>query len=612
MSDFDETKSNRAGIDALGLLSQISRELRMSVNTIAGNTEFLSHANVDSAVMDRLATVKQASDRLIGLTNNITELLSINSGEFRPDEKEYCITDLIVELRTRLEQSAMAKKLDASFDYDKALPYRLVGDYERITFMLRNLIANAVAATNEGCVSVSIKALPSKQGASFIRFDISDSGDGILREDVVKILNGKEDKSLFADKAYDEALMAIYLIKVYSAAMGGKFTAKAVRDTGTVVTLLISQKTIGLTTLGDYSEVAQITATSTGIAAEKRRAIIVNDDAETVRREHVMLHRSSVEVDVADSAEMALELIRNTKYDLIVLDYGEDTMGELEMASRIRGFSVEYPQEREKWDDAVIIAVAGSYISQDKLMMFGINDYLLRPVEDAAVEKILRTWFPGNYGEEAEISLPEDADIRKLEKIGLSIGKALGNFNGDVSEYKKVLTALVRSGDAKCQMLGRYVELHDYKNYIVAMRGLVGVSQVIGAKWLEQMAKKLELAAESGLRDVIEKDTKELTNKFKKLLSDISSAIITRSEDAIKGAITKDDLTTRINELKNYLADYQISEAEELFFELAQYSYPSDRVMELFHEAEEYMMSYRYNETLDTLDGILTALQDGA
>ena len=64
-------------------------------------------------------------------------------------------------------------------------------------------------------------------------------------------------------------------------------------------------------------------------------------------------------------------------------------------------------------------------------------------------------------------------------------------------------------------------------------------------------------------------------------------------------------------ELRGYLAEYKVSEAEMLFYSLSQFSYSNDLVVELIHRAEEQMMSYDYNDVNATLDEIISLLYSG-
>ena len=74
------------------------------------------------------------------------------------------------------------------------------------------------------------------------------------------------------------------------------------------------------------------------------------------------------------------------------------------------------------------------------------------------------------------------------------------------------------------------------------------------------------------------------------------------------GEISKEDLISIINELRGYLDEYQLDEVEELFFTLAQFSYPDPRVMELIHSAEQHMLDYNYTEVADCLDEVSSIL----
>ena len=83
---------------------------------------------------------------------------------------------------------------------------------------------------------------------------------------------------------------------------------------------------------------------------------------------------------------------------------------------------------------------------------------------------------------------------------------------------------------------------------------------------------------------------------------------MTQEKEINKGLIDKEDLLLILYELRGYLSEYRVNEAEMLFYSLSSFMYSNEKVMELIHRAEEQMLSYNYNEVTATLDEIIECL----
>ncbi len=215
----------------------------------------------------------------------------------------------------------------------------------------------------------------------------------------------------------------------------------------------------------------------------------------------------------------------------------------------------------------------------------------------------------------AENLIPEEIELDNdilvsLQDFGLNVGEALANFDGDEEEYIKVLLTTCRSSDTKAKMLNYYLEQHDYKNYVTAIHGILGVAQAIGADSLATKARELESAAKQGRRELIEMETRDFSENFDMLLTYIRSVIMSQDKIVSKGLVDKEDLRMIILELRGFLADYNIVEVETLFYSLGQFSFSNDSVMELIHRAEEQMLTYNYNAVEEILEQILAELDN--
>lgn len=601
--------NNSEKLEISGFMRQLSTEIRNPVSTILGNAEFISREEINDRVRDKLTDIKKAADKLRILTEDMVDIVRISNGEIQLADEEYCFEDLILELRSGIEHDANARGLKCNIDIDGAIPYRMFGDRNRLKQILTRLVTNAFDFARSEVI-FSAKCLPASDGRTFLKFDAVDDGRGILFEDTIRILCGKGASFEQGMEGLDPSTVGYFIAKYFAGRMGGKLTVKARQGESCTFTILVNQGTVGLATLNDHHEAEGAHQEEhIPFTAHDVRALIVRGDRESARNYQRLLGRYMVSADFTDDTEEALKLIDRIRYDLVFTDAvmpGKDTDG-YKLAAAIRAGNVDTDSEKRAYYTSIPVIGLSTQDAVEvtgDINLSGMNECLRTPSDIATLERVLREYLPADKLSFTKEFSYEGRGLEVLEELGLNTADALANFQGDEDEYKNVLLTMCRSSDTKGKLLKHYVEQHDYKNYIVTVHGILGVAQMIGADMLASKSRELEQAAKQGMLEMIESETAGFADSFDKLLSSVRNAIMTEDTVVSKGAIDREDLLAIIDELKGYLAEYQLNEVEELFFTLAQFSYPNNRVMELIHQAEEQMLSYNYNEVATLLDGI--------
>lgn len=109
---------------------------------------------------------------------------------------------------------------------------------------------------------------------------------------------------------------------------------------------------------------------------ERRGTVLIVDDVPDVTEMiGLLLKHAGYEVSTADSAKMALQLARKTRYDLIISDIGMPEMNGYELATALRGLS--------DYNHTPMIAVTGysEYDDRGRAVKAGFNVHLTKPIE---------------------------------------------------------------------------------------------------------------------------------------------------------------------------------------------------------------------------------------
>ncbi|HYD83139.1 MAG TPA: PAS domain S-box protein, partial [Opitutus sp.] len=164
-------------------LASVSHELRTPLNGILGYTQILRR---DPALGDKqrdgVRVIHDSAEHLLALINDVLDLSKIEAGRIELQPADFDLVEFIAGVERVLAPRARDKGLLLETQVDEDVPRWVRGDEQRLRQVVFNLVANAVTFTQRGGVVLSVKT----DGAA-LRFSVSDSGPGILPEDVGKL-----------------------------------------------------------------------------------------------------------------------------------------------------------------------------------------------------------------------------------------------------------------------------------------------------------------------------------------------------------------------------------------------------------------------------------------
>jgi signal transduction histidine kinase len=139
------------------------------------------YGNQSDKSMDALTRIRSNGKHLLGLINTVLDIAKIESGQFTLNMAEYAIESVVETVRSATESLAQNKKLSFKTEVAKSLPVGL-GDEQRLTQVLLNLVGNAIKFTDTGEVRVIAKTVNGHFNVS-----VTDTGPGIPAEHQTRI-----------------------------------------------------------------------------------------------------------------------------------------------------------------------------------------------------------------------------------------------------------------------------------------------------------------------------------------------------------------------------------------------------------------------------------------
>src|SRR5215831_2059495 len=162
----------------------MSHELRTPMAAILGYAELMQegfYEPLGQKSLDALTRIRSNGRHLLGLINTVLDIAKIESGQFTLNMAEYAIEAVVETVRSATESLAQNKKLALKTEVARSLPVGL-GDEQRLTQVLLNLVGNAIKFTDTGEVRVTAKAVN-----GHFTVGVTDTGPGIPEEHQARI-----------------------------------------------------------------------------------------------------------------------------------------------------------------------------------------------------------------------------------------------------------------------------------------------------------------------------------------------------------------------------------------------------------------------------------------
>ena len=170
----------QAGVRArTEFLAIMSHELRTPINGIIGAAGLLGDMRLDQEQQGYVRVIRQSSDHLSSLVQNILDFSRLDAGRLELEEIPFDPRDLVLGTIAMLGGEARARSLTLTATTEPEVPDLVTGDPSRLRQILVNLVGNAIKFTTTGGVSVATRLIASDDDLVTLSIAVTDSGIGI-------------------------------------------------------------------------------------------------------------------------------------------------------------------------------------------------------------------------------------------------------------------------------------------------------------------------------------------------------------------------------------------------------------------------------------------------
>ena len=367
---------DRQAGQALDRLNALATQIRTSMNGVVGLTSLLLESPLSLEQREYGEGIIQSAEALLACLTDVVDLSKIEAGALDIDPFEFELKPMINGALAPFIMKARKKALTIDVQFGQSVPECMIGDPARIRQVLVNLVDNAIKYTEQGGIVVDITTVAEPGVPAQIRFTVADSGVGVA-PDRLPALIGNVTQGNGSSPRFQGARFGLAVCRQLVDLMRGHLSAQSTASIGSTFSF-----TVPLTQ--PVATSAQTIEVSSPLPKTPALHVLVVEDNRINQIVAVkLLQKAGCTTEVAENGEQAVRRVAEQPFDLILMDCQMPVMDGYEATRRIRSSlsSAHVP----------IIAVTASAIEGDRerCLDAGMNDYLCKPVQPAAIVAIL-------------------------------------------------------------------------------------------------------------------------------------------------------------------------------------------------------------------------------
>ena len=366
-------------------LQRMSHDIRTPINGIRGLVNMADHYADDMERQTEYRTkVKEASNLLLELVNDVLDMSKLESGEIVLEEIPFNLSSISREVFVVIEQMAAEQNIRVAWEKKEITHRDFIGSPGYVKRVMMNILSNAVKYNKEnGQIYVSCVEIPSEQPEmTTMEFVCRDTGIGMAEEFQKHIFEPFAQEHTGSRAKFAGTGLGMAITKKLVEKMGGTITFESEKGVGTTFVIRVPFK-IDLD--ADKREESKDVSEK---SIKGMHVLLAEDNELNMEIAEFLLQNEGAEVTKAWNGQEIVELFRKSEsgeFDVILMDIMMPIINGYEAAKRIRSL------DREDAKKIPIIAMTANAFTEDRIRAkeAGMDEHVAKPIDVELLIKVI-------------------------------------------------------------------------------------------------------------------------------------------------------------------------------------------------------------------------------
>ena len=366
-------------------LQRMSHDIRTPINGICGLVNMADHYADDTEKQTEYRTkVKEASNLLLELVNEILDMSKLESGEVVLEEIPFNLSSIFREVFIVIEQMAAEQNIRIMWEKKEITHRDLIGSPGYVKRVMMNILSNAVKYNREnGQIYISCMEIPSEQPEmTTMEFVCRDTGIGMTEEFQKCVFEPFAQEHTGSRAKFTGTGLGLSISRKLVEKMGGTITFESEKGVGTTFVIRVPFKIdLDADKREEQKDVSEKSIKGLHI-------LLAEDNELNMEIAEFVLQNEGANVTKAWDGQEAVELFRNSEpgeFDVILMDIMMPVMNGYETTKMIRSL------DREDAKAIPIIAMTANAFTEDRIRAkeAGMDEHVAKPVDVELLIKVI-------------------------------------------------------------------------------------------------------------------------------------------------------------------------------------------------------------------------------
>jgi signal transduction histidine kinase/FixJ family two-component response regulator len=459
-------------------LAVMSHEIRTPMNGIIGAAGLLSDPRLDPEQTEYVRIIRESSDHLASLIQNILDFSRLDAGRLELEEIEFDPHAVLQGTIAMLNGQAQAKGLTLTGRTAGQVPVRIIGDASRLRQILVNLIGNGIKFTQTGGVTVTAGVTAADGEIITLGFAVTDTGIGIDPDSQQKLFAAFSQVDSSISRRFGGTGLGLVICERLVTLMGGTIGVDSVIGQGSTFRFTIQVRP---------APVVANVAAQEAPAPVRRLTVLLAEDNPTNRHVAIrMLTRMGHTVDAVEDGAQAVTAAAAADYDVILMDMMMPEVDGLTATRMIR--AGQAPRRHTR-----IVGLTANALASDRAACeaAGMDGFVTKPVTLERLRAVLEQTPLRDLTDQARPAAAA-VDTVYLGQLADDIG-AIG--------VVEVVRAFLEDAPVRMIAIRTAMAAGAIKTIRQEAHALTGAARNLGLMRLGEAASALQAASTLGLPD---------------------------------------------------------------------------------------------------------------